>query len=291
MSVDKYIEKNFPSLEGKIIALSGSTGGLGKQLCRMILSLGGKLILIDRNPIKQSEHIGRLRDEFADCSITPLIADMEDIRSVDELCSELLALAPDAVIHNAGAYDIPRHLCTTGYDNVFQINCLSPYYITKRLMPLLREKGRVVVVGSIAHNYSRSDPCDIDFRTRKASSLVYGNAKRYSMFAHLELARREGIALAVTHPGITMTGITDHYPKWLYAIIKYPMKLIFMSNRRAALSIMQGIYSSANDYSWIGPGLFNVWGLPSLKKLKTCSCDEIERIYTAVEDMVINISL
>ncbi len=281
MSIKSYIDKSFPSLEGKIVALSGSTGGLGKQLAPMILSKGGELVIIDRNRQKQTELIQKLLAEFPHAHIIPLNADMENMDSVKDVCRELEKIKPDFMIHNAGAYDIPRRICDTGYDNVFQINFVSPYYITRKLM----DAGtKIIVVGSIAHNYSKSDPNDTDFRTRGASSLVYGNAKRYSMLAHLELAKRQGLRLAVTHPGITMTGITDHYPKWLYAIIKHPMKLIFMSNQKSALSIMQGLYEYTEDYTWIGPRLFNIWGYPSKNKLKTCKADEISRIYNTAEE-------
>ncbi len=279
MTTKKYIA-SLPSLEGRLVALSGSTGGLGKQLCRLILKKHGRLILIDRNPKKQADLIESLTADFPAAEIRTLNADMEDIGSVKKMCRELIKLHPDITVHNAGAYDIPRHICSSGYDNVFQINFVSPYYITRQLMGI---GTKVIVVGSIAHNYSKIDPADIDFRSRKAASLVYGNAKRYSMFAHLELAKRQGLDLAVGHPGITMTGITDHYPKWLYAIIKHPMKLIFMNNLKASLSIMRCLYINTPDYTWIGPKIFNVWGLPKLKTLRTCKASEIEKIFHTAE--------
>lgn len=279
MSAEKYYA-SFPSLEGRLVALSGSTGGLGRQLCRMILDRQGRLILIDRNQKKQADLIESLTADFPAAEIHALNADMEDIGSVKKMCGELIKLRPDIMIHNAGAYDIPRHICPTGYDNVFQINFLSPYYITRQLISI---GTKIVVVGSIAHNYSKIDPTDIDFRSRKASSLVYGNSKRYSMFAHLELAKSHGLDLAVAHPGITMTGITDHYPKWLYAIIKHPMKAIFMGNRKAALSIIQGLYTSTPEYTWIGPKIFNVWGLPSIKTINSCKREEIAFIAETAE--------
>ena len=186
----------------------------------------------------------------------------------------------DVLIHNAGAYSIPRCLCDTGYDNVFQINFVSPYYMTCRLLPRLRERGgRVVAVGSIAHNYSVTDADDVDFRTRKKASLVYGNAKRYLMYALHELFRDEREAtLAVAHPGITFTNITAHYPPLLFALIKHPMKVIFMSPRRAALSIVRGVFEMSPYRTWIGPVLLDVWGLPRVKKLRTAKDEEIERI-------------
>ena len=139
--------------------------------------------------------------------------------------------------------------------------------------------GRVVVVGSVAHNYSKIDPDDVDFSTRTAASKVYGNAKRYLMYALHELFREEeGATLAVTHPGITFTNITAHYPPLIFALIKHPMKVIFMSPRRAALSIVRGVFEMSLYRTWIGPVLLDVWGLPRVKKLRTAKDEEIERI-------------
>ena len=267
-------------LEGKNIALFGSTGGIGKELCRYILGLGGNLILVNRSREKTIQLEQELKEAFPKAQIDWIIADLEERESVIKACDELQRLETDILIHNAGAYSIPRKTCSTGYDNVFQINFVSPYYITNQLMPYLEEKkGRVVVVGSIAHNYSKTDEADIDFATRKKASLVYGNAKRYLMFSMLELSKAHpDVKFAITHPGITFTNITNHYPKFLFMIIKNPMKWIFMKPRKAALSILQGLFEETECYEWIGPRFFNVWGKPSKKKLRTCEKEEIEKI-------------
>jgi NAD(P)-dependent dehydrogenase (short-subunit alcohol dehydrogenase family) len=214
--------------------------------------------------------------------------DLADIASVDAAAEQLKTCAPDVLICNAGAYAVPRFVTSSGLDNVFQINFAAPYYLIRRLMPHMAEKhGRVVVVGSVAHNYSKADPCDVDFRTRTKSSLVYGNAKRYLMFSMYALFEGRGdVTVSVTHPGIAVTGITAHYPKWLYALIKYPMKVIFMKPRRASLSILRGIFEATDSCEWIGPRVFDVWGLPCRRRLNTCDeqeraliCKEAERIY------------
>lgn len=285
MSTKSWLNKNTQSLSGEVVALFGASGGLGRELCRYILSLGGRLIVIDRNPNKQRDLCKMLAVEYPPASVSGLICDLEDISSVKQVVCELENLDVDIIIHNAGAYSIPRRICETGLDNVFQINFASPYYITRALLPHLEAKdGRVVVVGSIAHNYSHTDPNDVDFRTRQKASLAYGNAKRYVMFSHLELAKAHpNVHISVAHPGITFTNITAHYPKLIFAIIKHPMKLIFMRPKKAALSVVKAMFCDTPTYSWIGPRLFNVWGLPSIKKLKTCKNDEIMNIYTKSE--------
>lgn len=268
------------TLGGKRVVLFGASGGIGNALCRYILKLGGTLITVDRNPKKSAALLQALRSEFPRAQVIPLLADLEELSQVKKLCRKLTDLDVDILIHNAGAYSIPRRKCDTGLDNVFQINFFAPYYITRQLLPHLESKGgRVVAVGSIAHTYSKTDSEDIDFSARQQASLAYGNAKRYLMFSLHELMKEHPqVSFALTHPGITFTNITAHYPAWLFAIIKHPMKIIFMPAKEAALCILEGLFQSTPPYQWIGPCLFNVWGKPRCKALRSASAEEIRRI-------------
>lgn len=280
MNIEKWLAKNTESLSGKTVAVTGSTGGLGKELCACLAKLGANLILVDRNAERSQSHKEELQKCF-NVSVKCINADLEDIESVQTAVGVLKSQKIDVFIHNAGAYSIPRHKCTTGYDNVFQINFASPLFMIQSLIPVLRENhGRVVVVGSIAHNYSKIDNRDVDFSKRKQSSKVYGNAKRYLMFSMYELFKDETeVTLSVTHPGITFTNITAHYPKLIFAVIKHPMKLIFMKPRKAVLSILNGVFQSTGECEWIGPRIFNVWGKPKKRKLR--SCKRMERLEIA----------
>lgn len=287
MTTKAWLRKHTSSLTGKRIALFGSTGGLGQALARHILALGGALIMIDRNQEKAATAEARLCAEFPDAQICRLSADLSDMDTVRALCDELMTAPPDAIIHNAGAYHIPRKICKTGYDNIFEINFAAPYYVTRTLLPLLRAKGsRIVAVGSIAHNYAKTDPADVDFRSRTKHSLAYGNAKRHLTYALFALQKEyPDLHVAVTHPGISSTGITAHYPKWIYAIIKYPMKWIFMKPRRASLSILYGLFTDTEPNEWIGPSLFSVWGSPKKKPLRTADTEETVRIAAVAEEI------
>ena len=291
MSIRSWLTENTASLLGKTVAITGSTGGIGKELCSYLASLGANLVLVDRNPSKQETLISELRVKHSGLSVRTVICDLEDIDSVKSGTDILLEIGIDVFIHNAGAYSIPRHKCKAGFDNVYEINFVSPYYMIRRLLPMLDSRGgRVVVVGSIAHNYSKRDGDDIDFSTRTRASLVYGNAKRYLMFSLYSLFDgRVGADLSVTHPGITFTGITAHYPKLIYAIIKYPMKVIFMRPRRAALSVLRGIFEPTSRCEWIGPRFFSVWGLPKKKLLKTADDKEIHEISRDAEKIYVSL--
>ncbi len=281
-----WSDTNRASLRGKTIAITGSTGGLGKELCHRLADLGASLILLDRNADKSRTFRDELVTRYG-IEVTCVSIDLQCFDTVKQATEQLKALSLDVFIHNAGAYSIPRCTCDTGFDNVFQINFASPYYMIRELMTTLRKRhGRVVVVGSIAHNYSETDPADPDFSSRKQASKVYGNAKRCLMFSLYELFRSETSAtLAVTHPGITFTNITAHYPPWLFAIIKHPMKVIFMKPRKACLSVLRGVFEPCGYHEWIGPWLFDVWGLPKKRTLHTVSAEESRQIGALAENI------
>lgn len=281
----RWINKNTSSLQGKTVAISGATGGIGVRLCEHLAELGAALILLDRNREK-SEALGRsLQERWPGLAVRYIRLDMEDIPSVKAAVAELEKRPVDALILNAGAYHIPRHTCATGLDNVFQINFVSPYYIARKLKPMLQSRGgRVVAVGSIAHTYSHIHEENFDFSGCTKSSKVYGNAKRFLMFSLYGLFDGQP-GLAVTHPGITFTNITAHYPKWIFAIIKHPMKVIFMKPKKACLSILWGVFQDCGKKEWLGPRIFNVWGLPNRKKLSTCPDAEAAKICALAEQV------
>lgn len=282
---DGWFARYTHSLVGKRVAVCGATGGIGEALCRHLARLGAELWLCCRSEAKTQALIDTLRVDFPDLMARFVSLDLEDAASVNAAAEILAQTPPHVLIHNAGAYAIPRHITAQGVDNVFAINCLGPYVLTQRLLaPMATVGGRVVIVGSIAHNYSRIDGADVDFATRKAASKVYGNAKRHLMLALYErFADVKGVTLSVVHPGIAFTNITAHYPKWLFCIIKHPMKVIFMHPRRAALSVLRGVFEPTAYGEWIGPRLFNVWGLPRKQKLRTFTREEAEIAYIAVE--------
>ena len=282
MSIKKWLEKNTASLHGKTVAISGSTGGLGREICIYLGSLGASLVLIDRN-IKKSEALAtELRARFSGIKIEHITLDMTDTKALADVADELEKIGIDYLILNAGAYSIPRCTLENGYDNVFTINFISPYYLARRLLPTVKARGgKIIAVGSIAHNYSKIDESDIDFSTRKKASLVYGNAKRYLTYSLFALADEGNIAVA--HPGITFTGITSHYPKLIFAIIKHPMKIIFMKPRKACLSVLRALFEDCRPNEWIGPSLFDVWGMPKKKPLRTAKPDEAEKIVQIAE--------
>lgn len=278
MNYKKWLSENTCSLKGKTVAISGSTGGIGKELCKFFCSLSADIILIDRNKSRSDALRESLLEEFPNISLKAYYVDLENISAVRELAKALQNETIDYLVLNAGAYKIPRRKGENGFENAFNINFVSPYILADALLSKIKARGgKLIAVGSIAHNYSKIDVNDVDFATRKAPSKIYGNAKRYLMYSLWALDEYRD-TVNVAHPGIAVTNITSHYPKLIYAIIKYPMKIIFMNPKKASLSILYALFTETKKNEWIGPRIFDVWGLPRKKTLKTCSKEEAEKI-------------
>ncbi len=288
MKTEKWIKENTEDLSSKTVAISGATGGIGNELCRHFASLGAKILMLDRSTERSLAFAERLKAEFPSVKTEHIRLDLSDAENVCEVTKRLKKQPPDYLILNAGAYHVPRFTCALGYNNIFQINYISPYYMARTLLPYIKEKGgKIAAVGSIAHNYSHIDTNDRDFSTRKKSSLVYGNAKRYLMYS---LSALSDGSIAIAHPGITFTNITAHYPKLIFMIIKHPMKIIFMKPRRASLSILSCIFKNTMPASWTGPGFFGIWGLPKEQPLKALSESEEHAITAAAEDVYLKMT-
>ena len=283
MNIKKWLDRNTSRLDGKRVCISGSTGGLGRELCFYLSRLGAELVLLDRNYKKSLALTEELKRRNPNLKVTHVTADMSDMDSVRAAEERLREIGIDYLILNAGAYSIPRHVCDTGYVNIYQINFVSPYYLARKLLPDIEKRGgKLVAVGSIAHNYSKIDENDLDFRDKKQDSKVYGNAKRYLTYGLFALGSP---AVSIAHPGISFTGITDHYPPLIFALIKHPMKVIFMHPRLACLSVLKGLFTDCKPNEWIGPWFFDIWGRPSKKPLRTATSQESAKIARIADEI------
>ena len=66
MTIQRWLEANTESLKNKRIAITGSTGGLGREMCSYLASLGASLVLLDRNTERSENHKNSLKESFSE---------------------------------------------------------------------------------------------------------------------------------------------------------------------------------------------------------------------------------
>ncbi len=285
MNAEKWFACNASDLTGKTVAITGSTGGLGRELCEYFAQMYADLLMLNRNEQKTAVLSQALLQKYPQTKIDFLKLDQADFVNLQEACDELRNRKIDYLVLNAGAYNVATYKTSIGFNNIFQINFFSPYCLVRKLLPSLRKNNtKVIVVSSLACGFAKFDENDFDYSNRKSASKIYGNAKRFLTVSLQELLRLESdITLSVTHPGVTATDMLGHYPKAINWFVKSASKVVFMSPHKAALNVLYGCFCDVDHNEWVGPRVFGIWGYPKKTEHKLGTEIERQRIFETAE--------
>lgn len=165
------------------IFITGSTDGLGLAAARDLISQGHQVVLHARS----SQRAAAVND-LAPRSAGVVIGDLSsaaETRSIAEQVNRIGRM--DAVIHNAGVYQVPsRGKTPEGHATVLAVNTLAPYMLTA----LIERPHRLVYMSSGMHRGGGSSLRDMDWVDRRwDSSLAYSESKLYLTALAFAVAR------------------------------------------------------------------------------------------------------
>ncbi|HEX3386056.1 MAG TPA: SDR family NAD(P)-dependent oxidoreductase, partial [Mucilaginibacter sp.] len=126
------------------IFITGSADGLGQLAAKELTRLGHQVVLHARNAERGKYALGQVPS-----AEDVLIADLSSMNETKALASKANALGTfDAVIHNAGVYQVPRNSVTVdGLSLTFAVNSLAPYILTC----LMHKPKRLIYLSSGMH--------------------------------------------------------------------------------------------------------------------------------------------
>ncbi len=267
MNYKRYFKEQNIDFSGKTVAISGATGAIGRATALFIAQNGGNLILLDRNAQKSQLLREKIFKQYPRRHTQTLQTDFSSLESVKASAEKLKNINFDTLILNAGVFNLPRSKGELGFDQVFEINFLMPFLFASTLLPVLKtNKCKVVITGSLAYKRARFNEFDIDYSSEKNKIKVYGNSKRFLMFAIAKLFDRENIKYSICHPGIVKTSLTTHYHKSINWLVKGLMKVIFHSPKKASLTSIYACLANTQKGQWVSPRHFNIWGKPKIKQ-------------------------
>jgi NAD(P)-dependent dehydrogenase (short-subunit alcohol dehydrogenase family) len=136
----------------KKILITGATDGIGLATAKSLAALGHELMLHGRSSDKLTKTFESLAASNPNLKLTGYLADLSDLSQVNKLTKEIKKNHQniDVIINNAGVFKTPNPILDNGLDSRFMVNTISPYLITKELMPILVDDGRVVNLSSAA---------------------------------------------------------------------------------------------------------------------------------------------
>jgi dehydrogenase/reductase SDR family protein 12 len=140
------------SMQGRVVAVTGATSGLGELTATTLARSGARVLLIARSADKAAATRERIhRSTGTECTAVYL-ADMSDLDAVRRVAAEIQEAEPtlDVLINNAGGLIDERRTSADGYELTFATMVLGPYVLTQELVPLLSSSpdARVITVTS-----------------------------------------------------------------------------------------------------------------------------------------------
>ena len=156
MSIDF---SNLYSVKGKTVVITGGSRGIGEMLAAGFLANGAKVIISSRKADACEETVERLKGEYGG-EIYAIPSDVGQMVGIEHLAGEIAKREEkvDVLINNAGVAwgasldDFPEH----GWDKVMDVNVKGVFFLTQKLMPLLRKSAsadnpaRVINIASVA---------------------------------------------------------------------------------------------------------------------------------------------
>ncbi|WP_229839029.1 SDR family oxidoreductase [Deinococcus piscis] len=188
-------------LNGRTILITGATEGIGKATAAELARRGARVLLLGRSPQKlaaTAQEIG---------AAGTYRADLSELAEVALIADEIRRTEPqiDVLINNAGGIFGTRQETREGIEMTWALNVLSPFILTRDLLPALRASTdpRVITVASDAHRLARLNLSDPEFRRGYGGWPAYNASKLANVLFGRELARREAwLVSASLHPGM-----------------------------------------------------------------------------------------
>ncbi len=189
---------NYP-VAGKVVLITGATGGIGMALARSLHGRGASLVLTGR----RQEVLHALARELGSSNTLAMTADVTDRRSLDRVvCATAERFGGlDVVIVNAGiAVDPPTTIAAVDeadFEQVVEVDLLGAWRTARAALPqIIPRRGHIVLTSSF-YAYSNG-VVNAAYAVSKAGVEQFGRALRAELAPH-------GATVGVLYPGWTNT--------------------------------------------------------------------------------------
>jgi NAD(P)-dependent dehydrogenase (short-subunit alcohol dehydrogenase family) len=201
-------------MEGKIVIITGSNSGIGKETALALSKKMGTVVMAVRSKEKGEAARKEIMKELPDASLDVLVCDLASRTSITGFVVEFTGKYSrlDVLINNAGAEFSKRGVTQDGFENSIGVNYLGPYLLSEMLIPTLRHSApsRIINLSSGLHKSGHIDFNDLQSVRKYDSMKVYSNAKLMVLLWTYDLAKRlngTGVAVNAVMPGFVATNL------------------------------------------------------------------------------------
>ncbi|WP_405384390.1 SDR family oxidoreductase [Maribacter sp. LLG6340-A2] len=265
-------------LSGKTYVITGTTSGTGFEAAKILLSKGGKVVMLNRNPKKAEETIKVLKEQLGNAiDVLSINMDLASQASVKKAAEDVLNTVThiDALICNAAIAQVPKQTLTVdGWESQMGTNYYGNWSLQALLFPRIeKSEGRIVTVGSMGYDMGiktiKFD--DLNWDKDYTPNNAYSQSKLaqimsiYELQDRLNAAGRTTVKAYACHPGSSRTNLINTSGSFMMKFIFNLMKLspLTQSAEKGAYPQLMcateanldqnGFYGPTGRSNWVGP--------------------------------------
>ena len=270
----------------KTAIITGADGGMGSEITKAVAKAGYTTIMACLpTPFAQQKQAALKKETNGDIVLMPL--DLASPDSIFHFVEKIKNDYPqiDLLMNNAGVLYPKRKDLEEKWDYTTMVNYFGHYLLTVRLLPLLREGGRIITMCSLTYRYGKIYPqmfdCGRDSLWQQMQN--YSNSKLALLYFMLDLAeqlKEKNITANCSDPGIVGTKIIAMNSKFFDKVCDVFARPFMKSPKNGAKT---AIYLALNEtVSKVSGGYFkNAKQVPILKRVLQSDEREILRKLTA----------
>ena len=180
-----------PRMDGKVVAVTGATSGIGLAAAQAFAALGATVHLVGRDEARTAKAAATVPRGI------PALCDVSSLTSLEAFTSSWVGPL-DVLVNNAGVMPPSRELTSDGIELTFATNVIGPFWLTSKLGPAA---ARVITVSSGGMYGQRLDDDlqnAVDYKPVKA----YARTKRAEVvLTEMWAQRLPDVAVHAMHPG------------------------------------------------------------------------------------------
>lgn len=233
--------------QGSVALITGANTGLGFETARALARTKMKVVMACRSNERCARAKKLIMNEIPDANIEMMSVDLSRLASVRKFAGEFHSRFNrlDLLINNAGIMIPPYSKTEDGFESQMGTNYFSHFLLTGLLFKLLTGTpgSRIVSLASIAHRKGFINFDDLSWEKGYSPMVAYRQSKLACLVFAFELQRRlekegYGTISVAAHPGVSLTELVRHIPKWLLFIGKPLTSLMTHSPEKGALPIV-----------------------------------------------------
>ena len=195
----------------KIILITGSTDGIGKEAAIQLAKEGYHVIIHGRSEDKALKTLKEIQLESLDGNISYIVGDLSSFTQIKKLALDVHSKFEkiDVLINNAGVLNNDRKLTEQRLEETIVVNYIAPFYLTYLLIDLLikADSSRIVNVASQVHS-NHLDFSDFNYEDGYTAVKAYSRSKTcLMMFTYLlaQKLKKYNVSVNCLHPGVINT--------------------------------------------------------------------------------------